>query len=308
MTRHITLFTANQVSPHTARAYRSELRRFMDHAGVAATDLTIEHILDYRNALAGRAPATIAWKISIIRSFLSFLVQERIIAHNPAISVKSPRVQRHSRISHFGPEQFDRLLEVIDTHIAIGHRNHCMIKVMGLLGLRVSEVCGLRLGQIQKHGEQWVLSFTSKGLAARLVPLIKNMDWELAHFIDRHRLDRPATAPVFPSRRSDTRPLTTRAVSHIVKNIYRQTGLEGKLSPHDLRHFALSTLLAEGYDLFAIQTFAGHSQLATTANYLHRLSRQQAFLNTFGHSNSLIRHQEGTHKNSCGTEDLSDTY
>lgn len=83
--RHITLFTANQVSPHTARAYGSELRRFMDHAGVDAPDLTIEHILDYRNALVGRASATIAWKISIIRSFLSFLVQERIISYNPAL-------------------------------------------------------------------------------------------------------------------------------------------------------------------------------------------------------------------------------
>ena len=155
---------------------------------------------------------------------------------------------------------------------------------------------------------QLVLSFTSKGMAPRLVPLIKKIDWELAHFIDRHRLNRPPTEPVFPSRRSDNRPLTTRAVAHIIKRIYRQTGLKGSISPHDLRPVALSTLLAEGYDLFTIQTFAGHSQLSTTANYLHRLSRQEAFLNTFGDSNSLIRHQEETHKNSCGSEGISDTF
>lgn len=291
ITDYINLFASNQISPKTALVYRQELRRFAAFVGVGIEDLTIGHVLDYRNSHNGLAPSTLSWKISVIRSFLTFLVQERVIPHNLALSVKSPRVRRHSRITDFGPSQFEQLVRGIDTRTASGHRNRCMIMAMGLLGLRVSEICGLRLGQVQQHGEQMVLSFTSKGLAHRLVPLIKNMDWEIAQFIDRHRLKQPATAPVFPARASDTRPLTTRAAAYMVGIAYRQTGLAGQLTPHDLRHFALSTLAAEGYDLFTIQTFAGHSQLATIAQYLHRLNQQRTFLNQL-HKNSLIRNSK----------------
>ena len=108
--KYIDLFTLNQVSQNTANVYRQELIRFFKHINNKNGSVTLEQILQYRNSLTNLHPITVAWKMSVIRSFFSFLVQEQVITQNPAINVKSPRVRRHPHFPSFGLKQFKILI------------------------------------------------------------------------------------------------------------------------------------------------------------------------------------------------------
>jgi len=272
---HITLFAANQISPNTARSYRQELLRFASHAGVDIECMTIAHVLDYRNHLTGQSPGTISWRMSIIRSFFTFMVQEGILQHNPALNVKSPRVRRKASYPDLTLTDFTALLESQDQTIFRGSRNRCLIACMGRLGLRVSEACSLELRQVMT-GENLVVM--GKGNVVRLIPLFDDVHAEIEAYVKVHRQAVPDTAPLFISSRQGKERIKVRAVQYIIKRACKDAGLRHDITPHSLRHFALSRLLDAGHDLFTIQTFAGHSQLATTARYLHNLNSQARFL------------------------------
>lgn len=154
--KYINLFVLNQVSQNTANVYRQELTRFFKQ--INNSSVTLEQILQYRNGLTNLHPITIAWKMSVIRSFFSFLVQEQVIAHNPAINVKSPRVKRHPHFPSFALKQFKILINNVERTTFQGFRDYCLFICMGRLGMRVSEVCNLSHASFDDDSEQPNLS------------------------------------------------------------------------------------------------------------------------------------------------------
>ena len=159
---------------------------------------------------------------------------------------------------------------------------------MGRLGMRVSEVCNLRLDSIDDNSDFPVLLIIGKGNAIRSVPILDGVSDQLDRYISKYPLPAIADYPLFPATQNKQRPLTTRSIQLILKRQCQRVGLSKAISPHTLRHFALSTLLKEGYDLFTIQNFAGHSQLATTARYLHNLKQQERLTMDIVRIKSLI--------------------
>lgn len=287
--KYIDLFTLNQVSQNTANVYRQELIRFFKHINNRNGSVNLEQILQYRNSLTNLHPITVAWKMSVIRSFFSFLVQEQVITHNPAINVKSPRVRRHPHFPSFALKQFNKLINNVDKNTFRGFRDYCLFVCMGRLGMRVSEVCNLSHASFDGDADQPTILIFGKGNAIRTVPILDKFSDALQDYLQYYPFIIQENYPLFPATAVTLRPLTTRAIQHIIKRNCLQAGIKGNITPHTLRHFALSRLLKEGQDIFTIQTFAGHSQLATTARYLHNLKKQKEYTMNIVHKKGLVR-------------------
>ena len=287
--KYIDLFTLNQVSKNTANVYRQELIRFFKHINNRNGFVTLKQILQYRNSLTNLHPITIAWKMSVIRSFFSFLVQEQVITHNPALAVKSPRVKRHPHFPSFAFKQFKSLINNVDKTTFKGFRDYCLFMCMGRLGMRVSEVCNLSHASFDDDADQPTFLIFGKGNAIRTVPILDKFSDTLQDYLKFYPFVLQSNYPLFPATQKTVRPLTTRAIQQIIKRNCHQAGIKGNITPHTLRHFALSRLLKEGQDIFTIQTFAGHSQLATTARYLHNLKKQKEYTMNIVHKKSLMR-------------------
>lgn len=287
--KYIDLFTLNQVSKNTANVYRQELTRFFKHVNNRNGSVTLEQILQYRNSLTKLHPITIAWKMSVIRSFFSFLVQEQVIAQNPAINVKSPRVRRHPHFPSFALKQFKILINNVDKTTFRGFRDYCLFMCMGRLGMRVSEVCNLSHASFDNDADQPTFLIFGKGNAIRTIPILDKFSDVLQDYLQYYPFVIQENYPLFPATSVTLRPLTTRAIQKIIKRNCLQVGIKGNITLHTLRHFALSRLLTEGRDIFTIQTFAGHSQLATTARYLHNLKKQKEYTMNIVHKKGLMR-------------------
>jgi len=288
---YIDLFIQNQISPNTARVYDQELGRFFHFAREDIENITMAHILQYRNSLRKLLPITVSWKISVIRSFFSFLAQQQVIDLNPAINVKSPRVKRISQYPHFNSKHFGQLVGNINNNFK-DMRDHCLYLCMGRLGMRVSEVCSLTLENIDNDPDYPSILIMGKGQVIRSIPALDNISETISAYLTTYPGNALHNSPLFPATSSSARPLTPRAVQYILKRRCKALGITNEVSPHTLRHFALSTLLEEGHDIFSIQNFAGHSQLGTTARYLHNLKQQENYTMNFVRKETLIRKTE----------------
>lgn len=287
---YIKLFQSNQISRHTRRLYNQELHRFFQFVELGIEDITITHVLEYRNSIMNLNPITVSWKMSVLRSFFSFLTMERIIPHNPAQNVKSPRVRKHPHYPKLNTNDLQKMLPEPKGFYNL--RNRCILQFMGQLGLRVSEVCGLTFEHIDNDLEYPTLLIMGKGNVVRTVPFINGVKEELYQYLSYYPANFKHNAPLFPASRNNLHPMTTRAVQYIVKSQCKKANLSNQISPHTLRHLALSVLYRESKDLFLIQNFAGHRNLATTSQYVHKLNQEENYKMKIFRIKSLIGKME----------------
>ena len=167
----------------------------------------------------------------------------------------------------------ERLLSAPDSEDTLGLRDRCMLEVLYATGLRVSELVGLRLDQLNLR--QGVVRVTGKGSKERLVPLGEEaMRW-LEQYLDTARVSLLAGKPsdvLFPSRLGQM--MTRQTFWHRIKQHALTAGVRSELSPHTLRHAFATHLLNHGADLRVVQMLLGHSDLSTTQIYTH-IARQR---------------------------------
>jgi integrase/recombinase XerD len=208
---------------------------------------------------------TINCYLRSIRSLFSWLVSENIIAANPFDQVKIPRPPRKI-ITTFSNFQIQQLLSVIDSSTADGYRDYTIILTLLDTGLRVSELCSLRLSNLRL--EDGMLKVLGKGNKERLIPVGKNVQRLLWRYISRYRPE-----PAMPNSdllflTMDGRPLTKDRVDKIMTYYGRKAGLAGvRCSPHTLRHTAAVSFLRNGGDVFSLQRMLGHATLEMTRRY-----------------------------------------
>jgi len=208
---------------------------------------------------------TINCYLRSIRIFFSWLVSENIIAINPFDRVKIPRPPRKV-IPTFSNYQIQQLLKVIDASTADGYRDYTIILTLLDTGLRVSELCSLRLSSLRL--EDSMLKVLGKGNKERLIPIGKNVQRLLWRYISRYRPE-----PALPNSdllflTMDGRPLTKDRVDKIMTYYGRKAGLAGvRCSPHTLRHTAAVSFLRNGGDVFSLQRMLGHASLEMTRRY-----------------------------------------
>ena len=264
------LWLERGLSENTLSAYRSDLYSYTDWLASASRDLLQsrpEDILAYLATLTGKSSRTSARRLSSLRRFFQYLAREGRISHDPCARIAAPRIGRPLPKS-LTEEEVESLLDAPDTATAVGQRDRAMLEVLYATGLRVSELVGLQLAQVNLR--QGVLRVIGKGNKERLVPLGEEAsDW-VEKFIRQGRaelLQGPPVDVLFPSRRG--RMMTRQTFWHAIKRHAVRAGISKTLSPHVVRHAFATHLLNHGADLRVVQMLLGHSDISTTQIYTH---------------------------------------
>ena len=260
------------LSTNTIDAYLTDLDkllRFLSEENIHVYDVTLEHLETFSAGLLdlGIHPSSQARILSGIRAFYRFLVMDGRLDADPTELLESPQTGFHLP-EVLTVEEIDKLIESIDLSTPEGQRNRTMLEVLYSCGLRVSELCTLKLSDL--YLEQGFIKVEGKGSKQRLVPISPRAIKELHYyFIDRNAI---AIKPgyedfVFISRRGKN--ISRIMVFHIIKELADRIGLTKNISPHTFRHSFATHLLAGGANLRAIQTMLGHESIGTTEIYTH---------------------------------------
>jgi integrase/recombinase XerD len=213
----------------------------------------------------GLSGHTINCYLRSLRIFFSWLVSEDVIDNNPFDRVKIPRPPRKV-IATFSDSQIQQLLNTIDTGTAEGYRNLTIIVTLLDTGMRVSELCTLKLDGVWL--EDGLLKVLGKGNKERLIPMGKQVQRLLWRYISRYRLEpaRPNTDTIFLT--ADGKPLTKDRVDKIMAYYGKKAAISNvRCSPHTLRHTAAVRFLRNGGDVFSLQRMLGHASLEMTRRY-----------------------------------------
>ena len=274
---------------NTLDAYRTDLLQFGAFLGRRERDATEAERADIADFLADLAtgappdaegnggrpacsPATISRKTACLRSFYRHLRREELIADDPTATLTPPSQGR--KLPHvLSHGEVTKLLESAAGADSIALRDRALLEVMYGCGLRASEATGLEIGDVDMR--RGFVRPHGKGSKDRIVPLGR----EASRAIDRYlRSGRPELVgerverKLFVNFRGGA--LTRQGLYKIIQRHAKAVGLEGRMSPHTLRHTFATHLLAGGCDLRSVQEMLGHADVATTQLYTH-LSREK---------------------------------
>ena len=215
----------------------------------------------------GLSAASIKLEAVAMRIFFRFLTARKYLSRDPAEFISVPRIDRYLPET-LNPSTMQRFLESITPNTPLGARDRAMAELLYACGLRIAELCRLRLEELNL--DDGFVRVTGKGNKTRIVPLGGKARAALEHYLrtERPSLVGPKTgAEVFLSVRS--RGLTTARAWQIIKKRAELAGLDQRVYPHLMRHSFATHLLGNGADLRVIQELLGHSDISTTQIYTH---------------------------------------
>ena len=217
---------------------------------------------------AGYAKSTISRKLACLRSFFRFAVREGWVEANIAKPLRNPRAGR--KLPHFlSAEEIARLLESPSSKTSSGLRDRAILETMYSAGLRVSELVGLSIENIDF--ESGLVRVRGKGRKERLSPLGSYAQKALKKYLAKREPNPKGTkddvSAVFLNRFGNR--LTSRSVGRMLEKHLKQCGLDQRTSPHTLRHSFATHLLDRGADIRSVQELLGHKSLITTQIYTH---------------------------------------
>jgi integrase/recombinase XerD len=258
---------------NTLDAYARDLNALADHVGGAADPRSVDAVtiaaLMVANVGRGFGARSSARQLSGLRGFFRFLVRERAVAEDPTTLVDRPKLTRKlPRVLSF--EEVDRLLAAPDTATDRGVLHAAMLQLMYASGLRVSELCALRVADLDL--QRGVVAALGKGGKRRLVPVGEvALDHVTRYLRDvranqvRQLRGRADETALFVSRRGGR--FTREGFWKLVRRYAAAVGILPLPSPHKLRHSFATHLLRGGADLRAVQAMLGHADLGTTEIY-----------------------------------------
>ena len=261
------------LSPNSIEAYKRDLTRYIDFLQEEKDinnleEISPKHIRGFIRVLndAHLAPASITRSFSSIRSYHSFLSGENLVQKNPSQLLDAPKPSRKLPVV-LAVEEVNKILSVIDTAKPLGRRDLAILEVLYSAGVRVSELCDLRMIDLVLDSD--MIRVTGKGKKERFAPIGPRAQECINNYL---KFDRPTLSKkdknlgkIFLSRNG--RPLTRMTVNIILKKWAQVSGLKKKVSPHTFRHSFATHLLEGGADLRVVQEMLGHVDISTTQIY-----------------------------------------
>lgn len=263
-------------SPNTVYQYRCDLKLVGDYSKAIKKDLqdlSYQNLFSYLRILKekkGYQARTMARKIACMKSFYKWLVREKVLEHSPAEAIESPKLPKGIPMA-LNHDQMDQLLNHTSslTYNLEGKRDNCLMHFLFYLGLRVSELSGLRLDNLKKddQGGRYVQLY-GKGNKERKIPLHREAERALELYLSM-RPDTPH-GYLFVSLKAPNRlgKLSVRSIQKLVVKYREKLSLPEKFTPHKGRHTFLSRLVQQGVDISIAGKLAGHANLQTTMGYL----------------------------------------
>ncbi len=265
-------------SRYTVRNYDADLREFFEFLkseSIKSLDEVNKDVLrDYLYQLMenGFARTSIARKLSAVRSFYRYLQREELVSVSPAATISSPKLDRKLPV-FLSQEETARLVEAPDITKPAGMRDRAFLELLYASGLRVSELAGLDVSQVDRETKE--IRVWGKGAKERIVLMGDPAARALTTYLEqgRPKLNKRGDPAVFLNQ--DGGRLTVRSVQSLVHYYAKSVGIDKDVHPHMVRHSFATHLLNGGADLRVVQELLGHASLSSTQIYTH-VSKAQA--------------------------------
>jgi integrase/recombinase XerD len=261
-------------SAHTVTAYQHDLEKFLNfiyqYDSILLKDFgkidrqAIRHFLG-KEYEEGNSAKTVARRLASIKSLFNYLVQAEVICDNPAIHIKTPKVEK--KIPTFVQEnKIDELMHMPDETTLIGRRDRAILELFYATGIRLSELTGLNIDSV--NTSEYIIKVLGKGNKERIVPFGKPAKSALDSYLNKRKQSwsAPLNTPLFCGRGENR--ISIRTVQQRIK-IYLKAVLGGSdgSNPHTLRHTFGTHLLDNDADIRSIQELLGHSSISSTQVY-----------------------------------------
>ena len=261
------------LTQNTIAAYAMDLEKWLQYVDATEKDYLNVCLDDFHNFAAcisdlGISSRSLARILSGVRSFYRFLTIDGILPSDPTELLENPTLPQHLP-EVLTVEEIDSMIEAVDCSTDEGHRNRAILEVLYSCGLRVSELCDLKMSGL--YLDEGYIRVMGKGRKERLVPISPRAVNEMRDWFACRNLMRIKEGSedfVFISHRRGT-SLGRHMVFRIVRAQAAAVGITKTISPHTFRHSFATHLLEGGANLVAIQAMLGHAYIGTTEIYLH---------------------------------------
>ena len=256
-------------SDETIHSYSIDIEEFLDYinseciniceVGYDVVKAWLIHLDEKKNK-----STTVSRKISSLRGFYKYLVNNKVMNSNPFSLVSLPKKERHlPRFFYYN--ELEEMFQVPKLNTALGQRDRLLLEMLYATGVRVSELVNIKVSDI--NGEE--IKVLGKGNKERIVEFGDYAESILELYLNEgyKSLNVKKSEYLFLNNRGGK--LTTRGVRYILDNIINKTTIDKKISPHMLRHTFATHLLNEGCDLLTVQELLGHESLTATSIYTH---------------------------------------
>lgn len=269
-------FLELQTNENTHRAYANDLKDFFQITGHVHFDpisISSKDIIIFRQKITEKnKPSTVVRKLIVVKRFFRFCLEKGLIAENPTNEVRIPRVDQESRTNGLTKKQAELLLRQPDRTTLIGKRDYAILSLLLYNGLRRSEVCNVRWGNFGEERGHFVLRIRGKGekdFLTKIQPkVMKAIEGYKAASQRQWRPEISVFVAVRKAGRSESQePLSPESIRVIVHKYANQAGIRKQISPHSLRHTAITMALDNGASIRQAQYMANHSDPKMTMRY-----------------------------------------
>ena len=255
------------LSENSLNAYSNDLNEFYLFSKVnSPQSITTTIINDFLNYLSksGRKPSSIARKLSSLKRFFGYLIEQGNIKENQFERYSAPKIVRYHP-GYLSPNEIEKIIENIDLKEKNGFRNRAIIELLYGCGLRISELAELKINDIEF--EAGFIKVLGKGNKQRLVPLGEwAADALRKYILDREITHRNSQSKHIILNRSGQK-FSRVGLWKIIKNIILESNITKKVTPHTFRHSFATHMLEGGADLRIVQEMLGHADISTTEIY-----------------------------------------
>lgn len=271
------LKSSHTLSEASIKAYMNDLHHYIDylnHRNIKHPDAVTKHTLQaYLMTLRKkhRSVATINRKLSAMKKFHQYLLQEKIVSENVLLAVTRPKQGKRLPVV-LSLEEIETLIEASQGETPLHIRNLAMIELLYGSGLRISELLDLKTEDL--HINMGFITVTGKGSKERIVPVGSEAAKALKKYLEAARLTLSKTPTPYVFLNRFGKPMSRIGFYQILKELAQKANLGKEVSPHTLRHSFATHLLEAGVDLRYVQEMLGHGDVATTELYTH-LSKKQ---------------------------------
>jgi site-specific recombinase XerD len=255
-------------SPSTVKAYTKDLRTFEEflnggngHLPMPG-EITRHQVIQFAVSVSGKAPLTVRRKLACLSSFLGFLQDMGYVQGNPARRLPLPKTEQLVPVT-LTPAEAHRIVAAADTPW-----NRCLVILLLTTGMRRSEAVAITLDDVDLENGQLLVH--GKGSKERTVPLTEEAVEATRHYLKHRR--KTTCHRLFVSQTGEA--IQGRVVNQMLDRVLEKAGLVGRgITPHTLRHTFATHLIRNGTDIRTVQELLGHSDIQTTARYLHSDTR-----------------------------------